>query len=417
MAALLQRVDNPHRGLRCIHIAGSKGKGSTALMIEALLERNGTRTGTYTSPHLERWTERFRIGGGEVTREHLDEALDLFRPHVDALTLANPGNPPSFFDVLTAAALWLFKRHRVAIAIIEAGIGGRYDATNVIEPAVACITSVELEHADKLGADLESIAYHKAGILKAGALAVLGPLPKAAAGVIQRELQLSGSSSLWCGQDFHFHNERRGGGRHVTFDSGGERIEFILNHPGRRMAENAALALACVSALPDFRRARLAHAATALASVELPGRAEVLQTAPWIVVDAAHTPASITALAELLEDLPGSERHFSERHFLVSVSGDKPVALLAPLLDTATSVTVTCPEPLRSLPAARLAEMISNARPGLEIHLEPDVPAALSRARSKLKPDSLLCATGSTYLAGAVRKLIRRDGGGDDGDG
>lgn len=404
MAALLERIDNPQRGLRCIHIAGSKGKGSTALMIEALLEHAGVRTGTYTSPHLERWTERFRIGGQELTREHLDEALDVLKPHVDALASAGPDNPPSFFDVLTAAALWLFKRHEVDIAIVEAGIGGRYDATNIVQPEVACITSVELEHADKLGADLESIAEHKAGILKPGACAVMGALPKAAAEIIERTAKSVGCRALWPGRDYRFDSKRRGAGRRVTFETGGERIAFILNHPGRTMADNAALALACVSALSGFDFARLAKAASALASVELPGRAEVLQTEPWIIVDAAHTTASIAALAELLDELP-----CSERHFLISVSGDKPAALLAPLLRQATSATVTRPEPLRSMPADQLADMISEAWPGLDLHADADVAAALVHAKSKLKSDALLCATGSTYIAGAVRKLVMRD--------
>lgn len=399
MSALLEYMDRPERGLKCIHLAGSKGKGSTALMIESLLEHAGMRTGTYTSPHLERWTERFRIGGKEVAREDLDEALDVIEPHVNALASENPDNPPSFFDVLTAAALWLFRRHRVEIAIIETGIGGRYDATNVIRPIVACITGVELEHTDKLGTDLASIARHKAGILKPGARAVIGSLPQAATDVIERELQSTGCRGLWSGKDFHSYSERLAGQRRVTFETAGEPVEFTLNHPGRQMADNAALALACVSALPGFDSARLSKSAAALAFVTLPGRAEVLQTRPWIVVDAAHTPASVAALAELLNELP-----CSEHHFLISVSGDKPVDLLAPLLGSATSVTVSSPEPLRSMPADQLAAVISKAWPELEMHTDSSVSAALTHAMSKLKPDALLCATGSTYMAGAVRK-------------
>lgn len=405
MTALLERVGHPERGLKCIHLAGSKGKGSTALMIEALLERAGISTGTYTSPHLERWTERFRVGGREIAGEDLDEALHVLEPHVDELTSANPHNPPSFFDVLTAAALWLFNRNQVDIAIVEAGIGGRYDATNVVQPIVACITSVELEHTDKLGADLASIARHKAGILKQDARAVLGPLPQSAAEVIERELVSTGIPALWSGRDFSVQSEIRTGKRRLRFETGGGCVEFTLNHPGRRMADNAALALACVASMPGVDLGRLSDAARALASVELPGRAEVLQTNPWIVVDSAHTPASVAALDEFLSELP-----CRERHFLVSVSGDKPVDLLAPLLRSATSVTVSSPEPLRSMPANQLAAMVSKAWPELEMHTEADVAAAFESARSRLSSDALLCATGSTYMAGAVRRRASADG-------
>ncbi|MDX1486418.1 MAG: hypothetical protein R3229_18250, partial [Alphaproteobacteria bacterium] len=122
VTALLERIGNPHRGLRCIHIAGSKGKGSVALMTEAILQHAGLRTGTFTSPHLERWSERIRIDGHEVSGDRFDEALGVLKPEVAWLTAANPDNPPSFFDTLTAAALWLFKKHDVDLAIVETGI-------------------------------------------------------------------------------------------------------------------------------------------------------------------------------------------------------------------------------------------------------------------------------------------------------
>jgi len=175
--ALLRRLDHPERDLPALHIAGSKGKGSTALMIEAVLQATGRRVGTFTSPHLETWTERFRIEGRDVEGSELARVIDRMRPHVDVLRAGDPALAPSFFDVTTAAALVLFREAAVDFAVLETGLGGRLDSTNVCLPAVTCVTSIEYEHTDKLGSRLGEIAAEKAGILKPNVPVVLGPLP------------------------------------------------------------------------------------------------------------------------------------------------------------------------------------------------------------------------------------------------
>ncbi|NCF28208.1 MAG: bifunctional folylpolyglutamate synthase/dihydrofolate synthase, partial [Gammaproteobacteria bacterium] len=164
--ALLARAGNPQVSLPVVHIAGSKGKGSTALYLEAILHSAGLTTGTFTSPHLQRWTERYRVDGREITAEEFAALFARLQPHVLGLLHQDEASAPSFFDVLTAAALLLFADQGVDCAIIEAGIGGRLDATNVVQPMLSCITSVELEHTDKLGASIAAIAGEKAGIIK-----------------------------------------------------------------------------------------------------------------------------------------------------------------------------------------------------------------------------------------------------------
>ncbi len=398
---LLERLGNPHQRLRVIHLAGSKGKGSTALMIEALLEAAGLRTGTFTSPHLERWTERLRIDGREITPAKLDEAQNALRPNVDALTRAHPDNPPSFFDVLTAMAFWLFERRGVDIAIVEAGIGGRYDATNIVRPEVACITNVEFEHTDKLGTDLGAIAAHKAGILKPGTSALLGEFEQSAEKVIASKVEEVGCTASWLGQDFEIRRGSENDPGILAYQSRSTEIEFALAHPGRHMAQNAALSLACVEHLKGIDRVQLKDAAVALGNISLSGRTEILNTAPWWVVDAAHTRRSIAALVETLDALPAVDRHF-----ILSLSGDKSVELLSPLLESATSIIVTSPEPLRSAPADKLASEVSARYPGKKVHAEPDVACAIEYAISRLESSSLLCATGSTYMAGAARRIL-----------
>lgn len=403
---LLQRLGNPHAPLRVVHVAGSKGKGATALMIEALLQATGLRTGTFTSPHLERWTERFRIGGNEISPADLEEAIDALRPHVESLGLAYPQNPPSFFDVLTAMALWLFQRRGVDVAVIETGIGGRFDATNIVRPEVACITNVELEHTDKLGADLAAVAAHKAGILKPGAAAVLGSFEDAAEKVIRAGVSEAGCKAAWLERDFGIRPVHERDRQTLVYRSGNVAMELGLAHPGRHMAENAALAIACVDRLEGMETAQLQNAAGALSQVALPGRTEILRSAPWWVVDCAHTHRSVAALAEALDALPASDRHF-----VVSLSGEKPVEVLAPLLDTAASIVVTSPEPLRSAPAFELASRISTRYPEKKLHVETEVASAIERVKSRLGSSSLLCATGSTYIAGAARRHLLSSAG------
>ena len=186
---LLERLGHPDRGLCVLHVAGSKGKGSTSLFAESILSAAGERVGTFTSPHLESWTERFRIAGREVEGDVLAQVVDRMRPQVEALR-ADPKTAPSFFDATTAAGIVLFRDLRVDRAILEVGLGGRLDSTNAIQSVVTCITSIELEHTDKLGCTLAEIAGEKAGILKPGVPCVMGRLPESAAVVVRERARL-----------------------------------------------------------------------------------------------------------------------------------------------------------------------------------------------------------------------------------
>jgi hypothetical protein len=199
---LLDRLEISLAGLSALHIAGSKGKGSTALLAEELLRAHGLRVGTFTSPHLESWTERFRIDGKEVTGEKLAEVVERLRPEVDALRDEWPEDAPSFFDATTAAALALFADAGVDHVVLEVGLGGRLDSTNIVTPAVACVTSIELEHTEKLGTSLTAIAREKAGIAKPGVPLVMGALPAEAAAVVEERAGQLGCALARYGSDF-----------------------------------------------------------------------------------------------------------------------------------------------------------------------------------------------------------------------
>ncbi len=406
--ALLERLGDPQRDLSILHIAGSKGKGSTALLAEALLRGRDLSTGVFLSPHLERWSERFRIDGEEVDGPRLAEAIGRVRPHVEALHAEGPERAPTFFDATTAVALLLFQEAKVDHAILEVGLGGRLDSTNVCVPRVTCVTSIELEHTDRLGTTLEAIAGEKAGILEAGVPVVIGALPEAALRVVEQRAAELGAPGFALGRDFHYEVWDRGlDGSRVRVVDGALDVTFDLPLPGPAAPLNAALAIACVGRLVPRPDDAAAWVRTSLDRARLPGRIEVLDREPWVVVDAAHTAASIAALARVLEALS------IPIDFVISISADKDAAgLLPPLLRLARRVTLTRAEPARSLDPSEIARIAARVAPEVELQVVPNPHLALRAAREAVPPGGALCATGSVYLAGIARSVLAdRDAG------
>ncbi|MEN8182016.1 MAG: Mur ligase family protein [Myxococcota bacterium] len=402
--ALLDMLGHPEAGLSILHIAGSKGKGSTALAAEALLRAAGRSVGVFTSPHLERWTERFRVGGEEVPGAELARAVERLRPHVDALLAGPSREVPSFFDATTATALLLFRERGVDHAVLEVGLGGRLDSTNAIQPAVTCITGIELEHTDKLGSTLGAIATEKAGILKRHVPLLCGRLvPEAEAAVAAQVARLE-VPWLRLGREIAMEHSQGRGGSRLRVEDGDLCFEGPLAPPGRHQAENAALALACVRRLaPEVSGAELARAAReALPALRLPGRTEILSRQPAILIDSAHTVASARALREVITLLPRRRMHL-----VLSISADKDLGALLPiLLADASSVTVTRAEPRRSLEPSALAVASATVAPELPLRVIPNPHLALRAARATLEDPDLLVVAGSFYLAGIARRVL-----------
>lgn len=410
ISSLLARIGSPERGLRPIHVAGSKGKGSTALLAESLLRAGGLRVGTFVKPHLLRWTERFRIDGREVEGGALAAAVERLRPHVEALRAERPEQAPTFFDATAAAAFLLFAEAKLDATIVEVGLGGRLDSTNVVTPAVACLTSIELEHTDVLGSSLAEIASEKAGILKRGVPAVLGRLPEAARAVARaRAAELSCPVSE-LGVDFEVALLAREPFRQrVLLEDGAFRAEAWLPLLGDPARDNAALAAACAlrSGLLDAA-ALSALAPAALSGAALPGRIEVLGRAPLRIADGAHTLASAQALVAALGSIPRRRTHL-----VLSVSAGKDVeALCGVLAACADQVTLTRADPQKSLDPASLAPILRALAPALDVRVVPNPHLALRAAREAAAAEDLVCATGSVYLAGIARVAL-----GDGGEG
>jgi dihydrofolate synthase/folylpolyglutamate synthase len=402
--SLLDRLGIPHAKLSVLHIAGSKGKGSTALLAEGLLRAHGLRVGTFTSPHLESWTERFRVDGEEVTGEKLAEVVERLRPEVDALREQRPEDSPSFFDATTAAALALFIDAGVDHAVLEVGLGGRLDSTNIVTPAVTCVTSIELEHTEKLGTSLAEIAREKAGIAKPGVPLVMGALPAEAARVVEERAGQLGCPLARYGSELSAEIlDEDLDGQRIRLRDGSFVLEVQLAVAGAHQARNAALALSCVRRLGAIPEPALGAAAQrAFATVSLPARIEFLSHRPWLVVDAAHTAASAAALAHTLARVPRRRGHL-----VLSVSAGKDLAAICgSLVPLADQLIVTRAEPIRSLAPEEMTAAVRRVAPELAPRVVPDPHLAVRAALEGLGPEDLLCAAGSVYLAGIARRVL-----------
>jgi dihydrofolate synthase/folylpolyglutamate synthase len=403
--ALLERLGHPERGLSVLHIAGSKGKGSTALYAEAVLRAGGRTTGTFTSPHLESWTERFRIDGRNVSEAALAAAVERVRPHVDALRAESPDVSPTFFDATTAVALLLFAEAGLDHVILEVGLGGRLDSTNACQPEVTCVTSIELEHTDRLGHTLAAIAGEKAGIVKPGVPVVVGELPAEARAVVEARAEDEGAPLVRVGEEVRVRVEDQGlDGSRLQLEDGEFSGSFAVPQLGPVAPVNAALALACVRRLSTGLSAGAFEAAgrEGLTRARLPARLEIVSRSPWVIVDGAHTPAS----AALLRQALGAIGHPVD--FVLSVSANKQLdALLRELVAGAASVTTTQAEPARSLDACALADRLEALAPDLPVRVEPDPAAAVVQARRRADAKHTLCIAGSIYLAGIARRVLR----------
>ncbi len=387
--ALLGALGHPERGLPCVHVAGSKGKGTVALAAEALLRAAGRRVGTYTSPHLESWTQRFRIGGESVEAGTMVAALRSMLPVVERQR-ADPRLRPSFFDVSTALALVLFRDLGVNAAVMEVGLGGRLDSTNAVESKVSVITSIQLEHTEKLGNTLEEICAEKAGILRSGVPATHGPLSPGAYGVLM---------ALAVASDVELHEVRA---RPAELSAEGLRfrldgLELCVPVLGEHQVTNLELA---VRAVELFLERPLAESELrALESLQLPARLERFGNA---ILDCAHTPDSARALARAISEIwPGRPWVL-----VVSIAADKDAAgILAELAPACRACVVTVGEPVRSISPDEL-EALAWASGIEDVEARPDPADALRRAEERVAPGELIVLTGSVYFAGAVRSLL-----------
>jgi dihydrofolate synthase/folylpolyglutamate synthase len=396
---LLKRLGDPQHAARTVHVAGTKGKGSTSAMVASILRRAGYRVGLYTSPHLLSFTERIRFDGRPIAEEDWAGLVEVLRPHVEAENAAGDLGELTTFEILTAMAFLHFRDVKADYQVVEVGLGGRLDATNVVRPEVCIITSISYDHTDVLGDTLTQIAGEKAGIIKAGATVVSAPQQPEAMAVIERVCREKGTPLVRVGRDVTW--------RRTGFDEKGQDFNlrgrlrgYDLRIPllGEHQLENAANAAAAAEVLAE-KGARLgaAEIVEGLAGVAWPGRLQVLQRAPRVVVDGAHNTYSMRKLGEALREY----FTYDKLTLILGFSGDKDIpGMVAEVVKMTDDIILVASRHPRSVKAALLVEEFK--KHGVTPRAAEGVGAAVKLALASAGPNDLICAAGSVFVVAEV---------------
>lgn len=411
VAMALSLLSDPHDALRAIHVTGTNGKTSTSRMAQALLQAHGLKTGLFTSPHLHSLRERIQVDGAPISQHELVRLWHKVAPvihRVDAYSLRIGGPRMSFFEVLTVLGMVAFADARVDVAVVEVGIGGLRDATNVIDAELAVLTPMGLDHTAYFGDSVAAVAHEKTGIIKPHATVVTSTQPEEAAEVITRVARTMRASLLWEGAHSSVESVREhADGQTVTLRTAADTypdVELPLH--GAFQAQNALQALGAVEAFlgRGVPRALDLHAVRrGFAAVTSPGRLERVATEPLVYVDAAHNPHGVAALVGSLATVATGRTVIA----LVAVLGDKDargiLEALAPHVDAFVVTQTTSP---RALDVGALSALAADVCPSKRIDVAASVGEALATARSRATDAGLVLATGSITLVAQVREAI-----------
>ena len=398
-------MGDPQARFRSVHIAGTNGKGSTAAMMDAILRSAGYRTGLYTSPHLERINERIRVNGAEICDTEFAEAFSRLHALIEKmLSTGELAAHPTFFECVTAMALDVFAREAVEFAVLEVGMGGRLDATNLVTPEVCAITQIAFDHENFLGHSIEQIAGEKAGIIKAGVPVVSAAENPEARTVIRRKALEVGAPLVEIDAEYRMEIVARADGFYEAMLSdpmGHERILLQPALPGRFQVRNAVTAVAAARILAAKGVARINDRAIedGISRVHWPGRLERVQESPAVYFDGAHNPAGARELAAFWEE------NFAGRqiYLVYGAVRDKAVDEVAGILfPRAAKVFITAARQPRAISAEALAEMTEHLAASVEVI--PEAEEALDRALAAAGPADAIFVTGSLYLVGDLRR-------------
>ncbi len=407
---LMEIMGGPHRKFRSVHVAGTNGKGSTSAFIAAMLREAGYRVGIYTSPHLVSFTERIRIDDVRISEQKVVELAQRVREAYQRVSPDGSGAlNPTFFEVTTAIAFTYFAEEGVDIAVIEVGMGGKLDSTNVITPLVSVITNIDIEHTEYLGDTLSQIAGEKAGIIKPGVPVVTGVVQQEVVTVIEREAGAQGSTVYRLAKDFKA--EHCALQRGQVFDYQGIKTSYekiTITLLGRHQVDNACLALATMECLC---RAGITVKESALRlgleRTRWEGRLELVARRPDIYLDGAHNPASAKKLATTVREMKSS---YQRLILVIGILGDKDYhGIMAELVPLADRVIVTKPQYSRAMNVQTLASEI-RAMHGF-VESAETVPEALVKARGASTGDDLVLITGSLYVVGDARAVFFPEAG------
>ncbi|TRZ99588.1 MAG: bifunctional folylpolyglutamate synthase/dihydrofolate synthase [Nitrospiraceae bacterium] len=401
---LLGSLGDPHRSFRSIHVGGTNGKGSTAAMIASVLGSRGYRVGLYTSPHLIDFTERIQVNGRVISSDRVGALTEKIRQASDACL----SEPPTFFEATTVLAFAYFAEAGVDCAVIEVGLGGRFDATNVLMPLVSVITTIGMDHQEYLGTTPESIAFEKAGIIKQGVPVVAGRLASESLSVIRRTAAEREAACVALGEDFDARGEAP-----EQFSYGGLRRRYdslSCSLPGRHQMDNAACALAALE-LAEARGLAVGEEAVreGLRVVRWPGRLELVSRRPDVWLDGAHNPQAAEALAAYLTTL-SSRCGPAAPGCLILVVGmmrdkdRKGVLSRLAFVPGVRHLVVTSAAHPRATDPQELAYDCEGL--GVPVAVRPTVAEAFAHARSLAGPDDTICVTGSLLVVGEAKAVL-----------
>ena len=405
MKKLLSLLGNPHKKIHTVHIAGTKGKGSTATMLAKMLEANGYNVGLYTSPHVVHLHERITVNSEMISGSEMRELLNRIHAPVEKMSKAD-ADAPTFFEIMTALAFMHFIDKSVDIAVIETGLGGRLDSTNVIKPKVVGITSLSIDHQHQLGSSIASIAEEKAGIFKRGVPIITVQQDPAAMRVLRSQAVAAEAPFSVTGTDIDFSHRfetSREDGPHTricltTPTSKFEHLRVPLH--GKHQAINCGLALAMLDKLKSVGyEIDNAKAAEGLYEVSLAGRMEMIWDDPRIMIDAAHNAASIKALIQAI----GQNIPYDSMVVIFGCNSDKDVrGMLEKLQYGADKVIFTRSNSAKAVSPDDLAEMYTEIC-GKMYQTAASLGQALQLAKSAVSKEDLICITGSFYLIGQAK--------------
>lgn len=392
---LLRRVGNPQLAAKAVHIAGTKGKGSVAAMTARGLSTSGFKTGLYTSPHFHTVRERISIDGGLISEDGFADAMSEISAFIEPMRGDTAFRQFTYYEVLTVLGFAFFRKEKVGFQVLEVGLGGRLDATNVVKPLVCIITSVSLDHTQILGDSLEQIALEKAGIIKPGCWVVVAPQPQEAAAVISEVCRENEAKVVQVGKEVTW---RKVGGDllHQTLVIDGREKSYRVSIPllGDYQLENATAAVAALEILASEGYVISADdIAEGLAEVKWPGRFQILQREPMVLIDGAHNVASMSRLVSNIRE------YFGDKRVLVvfGTSSDKDIrGLVNELVSIGPEVIATrSSQPRAAAPSTLVSEF---GKRGIKAETCESIPEALARASSKADRTDLVCVTGSLFV-------------------
>jgi len=391
---ILNAIGNPHREIQAIHIGGTNGKGSTAAMMGSILQKEGYRVGVYTSPHLIRFTERIKVNGKEIEEEEVAALAEWMKKEIEAAGITPPF---TFFDFTTAMALYYFKQKLVDLAVLEVGLGGRLDSTNVVDPLISIITNIAKDHEEYLGKSILKIAGEKTGIIKKGRPLITAATQPQVLRLFSKICKENGSPYFRVGKEFRYVRAEDG-----DFDYEGlnrKLWSIHLNLRGFHQVINATTALGAMEVLEDLGyRVSTDAMVDGLKEVDWPGRLEMVSFSPRVILDGAHNPAGALVLKESLE----KEFQYQRLILLIGIMKDKDIQsmldLLAPLAD---HIILTKPHTDRAAPPVLLKKALGQN--GKKAEIAEDLKQAVERGLSLAQKEDLLCITGSLYTVGEAR--------------